>query len=156
MTDGAKKLRRFAGQLVGSSKRRWRSGGWRGCERKVVVGGNYVLHKLEADGADVLAQRRAEHHDLLLVGGVAEDLLHISTHVELLEHLVALVEHKMFDVLQLELARPDQGQNSARGANDHVWTAALQQFLVVADVHATEENANSHRLQVLRKPLVFL
>lgn len=43
--------------------------------------GNYILHELLADGANFLAQSSAEHHDLLFVRCVAENLLDISTHI---------------------------------------------------------------------------
>ena len=41
----------------------------------------YILHELLADGADVLGEGGREHHHLLLVGGVAEYLLHVPSHV---------------------------------------------------------------------------
>ena len=41
----------------------------------------YILHELLADGTDVLGERGGEHHDLLLVGRVPEDLLHVTPHV---------------------------------------------------------------------------
>ena len=42
---------------------------------------NYIIHKLLADGTDLLGQGSAEHHHLLLVRRVFKHLLHISTHV---------------------------------------------------------------------------
>lgn len=46
-----------------------------------MVGNYYILHELLADGPDVFAERRAEHHHLLAVRRVAVDFLHISAHV---------------------------------------------------------------------------
>lgn len=40
-----------------------------------------VLHKLPADGFDLIRQSCREHHDLLLLGSSPEDLLDIATHV---------------------------------------------------------------------------
>lgn len=40
-----------------------------------------VLHELLADGARFLGERGREHHNLLLRGGGAEDLLDIAAHV---------------------------------------------------------------------------
>lgn len=40
-----------------------------------------VLHKLLADGSDLLGERSAEHHDLLLRRRGSEDLLDVPTHV---------------------------------------------------------------------------
>jgi hypothetical protein len=49
---------------------------------RVPAGGaTYVVHELLAHGADLLGQRGAEHHDLLVVGGHLEDLLHVAAHV---------------------------------------------------------------------------
>ena len=43
--------------------------------------GPYVLHELLADRSDLLGAGGGEHHDLLLVGSGAEDLLHVAAHV---------------------------------------------------------------------------
>lgn len=40
-----------------------------------------VTHELLADGADLLGQGSAEHHNLLVGGGGTEDLLDIAAHV---------------------------------------------------------------------------
>ena len=40
-----------------------------------------VLHELLADRADLLGECGAEHHDLLLCRGSAEDLLNVAAHV---------------------------------------------------------------------------
>ena len=88
------------------------------------------LAELAADGADLLGEGGREHHDLLLVGRGAEDLLDVPPHVcgegrggvswgwwgwrhavhpvcdgrrtELLEELVALVQHEALHVVQLQ------------------------------------------------------
>merc|ERR1719264_2520225 len=62
-----------------------------------------VLHELLADWSDVLGEGGAEHHHLLLVGSSAENLLHVAPHIELLEHLVALVQDKVLQILQRKL-----------------------------------------------------
>ena len=82
----------------------------------------YVLHELLADWSDVLREGGAEHHHLLLVGSRAENLLHVAPHVcnrarsgmvqdkkvekkltQLLEHLVALIQDEVLQVLQRKL-----------------------------------------------------
>lgn len=40
-----------------------------------------VTHELLADGADLLGQGGAEHHNLLVGGGSTEDLLDVTAHV---------------------------------------------------------------------------
>ena len=57
---------------------------------------------------------------LLLVGGEAEDILNVASHVQLLQHLVALVQNEMLDVLQVERAVSGQRQNPARSPDDDV------------------------------------
>ena len=42
---------------------------------------SYVRHGLLARNPDVLGQGGAEHHDLLVVRSVPEDLLNVSAHV---------------------------------------------------------------------------
>lgn len=39
------------------------------------------LHKLLADGADLLGEGSREHHDLLLLRCSAENFLHVTTHI---------------------------------------------------------------------------
>lgn len=55
-------------------------GGGRGVEGEKVEG-IYILHELAAHWADLFAQGSTEHHDLLLMGGHAKNLLDIPTHV---------------------------------------------------------------------------
>lgn len=52
-------------------------------ELGVVVNVNLerVSHELLANRADLLRKRGTEHHDLLVGGGSAEDLLDITTHI---------------------------------------------------------------------------
>ena len=63
-----------------------------------------IVHELLAHGANLLGQGGGEHHHLLVVGGHLEDLLHVRAHVELLEHLIALVEDEMTALLERDVA----------------------------------------------------
>ena len=54
------------------------------------------------------------------MGGEAEDILNVASHVQLLQHLVAFVQDEMLDVLQVERAVSGQRQNPAWGADDDV------------------------------------
>lgn len=47
----------------------------------VNVDFEWVLHELLADGPGLFGQGGTEHHDLLLLWGSSEDLLHVSAHV---------------------------------------------------------------------------
>merc|ERR1712227_263301 len=102
----------------------------------------YILHELLADRSNVLAESGAEHHHLLLIRSGAEDLLNISSHVQLLQHLVTLVQNKVFQILQTQLLTLDQGEDAARSSNNNVRTVVLQHLLVLGDGHASEENSN--------------
>jgi len=59
-----------------------------------------ISHELSANGSDLLGKSRAEHHDLFLGRSRAENLLHVTTHIDLIKHLVTLVEDKSLDVAQ--------------------------------------------------------
>merc|ERR1719341_2274388 len=63
----------------------------------------YILHELLADWSDVLGEGGAEHHHLLLMGSRTENFLHVTPHVQLLQHLVALIQDKVLQVLQRKL-----------------------------------------------------
>lgn len=52
-----------------------------GYERKITAKWNYILHEFLADWSNLFAQSCAEHHNLLAVRSVSEDLLHVSSHV---------------------------------------------------------------------------
>jgi hypothetical protein len=41
----------------------------------------YILHKFLADRSDFLAQRGAEHHDLLVMGRRTKDFLYVPSHI---------------------------------------------------------------------------
>lgn len=45
----------------------------------IVLSG--ILHEFAADGLDVFGKRGGKHHNLLLLGGSAEDILHVGTHI---------------------------------------------------------------------------
>lgn len=53
------------------------------CELGLIVDVDFErsLHELLADGSDLLGKGGRKHHNLLLLGGGAEDLLHITAHV---------------------------------------------------------------------------
>merc|ERR1719273_1574075 len=115
-----------------------------------------VLHELLADRPDVLAEGGGEHHHLLLVGSRPEDLLHVPPHVQLLQHLVTLVQHEMLQVLQWELLALDEGQNPAGSSNNNMRTVALENLLVLRDRHPSEKHSNLDVGQKLGESLVLL
>jgi hypothetical protein len=51
-----------------------------------------VTHELPADRKDLLGKRGGEHHNLLLGGSNAEDLLHVAAHVWCLVLVLSLLQ----------------------------------------------------------------
>merc|ERR1719507_2643923 len=117
---------------------------------------SYVLHELLADWSDVLGEGGAEHHHLLLVGSRAENLLHVASHVQLLKHLVTLIQDKVLQILQRKLLGSDQSQNPARGAGHNVGAVVLQHLLVLGNGKSSEEHTNLDCREELAEPLIFL
>mmetsp|Transcript_32415 Transcript_32415/g.81591 ORF Transcript_32415/g.81591 Transcript_32415/m.81591 type:complete len:218 (-) Transcript_32415:273-926(-) len=107
-----------------------------------------VVHELLAHGADLLGQRGAEHHHLLVVGGHLEDLLHVAAHVELLKHLVTLVQDEVTALLQADVAVAGKRLESPRGGHNHVGGLLLELLLLLLEVHTTEHHHDMHVGQV--------
>ena len=69
-----------------------------------------------------------------------EYLLHVSSHVQLLQHLVTLVQDEVLDLLQRECLLPNQGQSSTRSSDYNVGRIALQCFFVLCDGNSSEKD----------------
>lgn len=95
----------------------------------------WVLHELLTDGTDFLRQGGGKHHHLLLVRGVTEDVLDVSSHVDGLQDLVTLVNDERLDVSQTDGLFLDQRVQSTGGGHDDMGTSflALQFFDVSLD-----------------------
>lgn len=108
-----------------------------------------VVHELLADRAHLGRERGREHHDLLLVRRRLEDALDVAAHVELLEHLVALVEHKLLELGDVEVLLVDERQHAAGRADDDVRLVVLERRDVLLDADAAVEDGGAHLRQVL-------
>jgi hypothetical protein len=75
---------------------------------------------------------------------------------QLLQHLVALVEDEMLQVLQVELLVADESEDAAGCADDDVRCHRLQRLLVLLNRHAAEEHSDLHARHVLAEALVLL
>ena len=75
---------------------------------------------------------------------------------QLLQHLVTLVQNKVFQILQTQLLALDQGEDAARSSNNNVRTVVLQHLLVLGDGHASEEDSDLDILEELAEPLILL
>ena len=61
---------------------------------------------------------------------------------ELLEHLVALVENEVLEVLEVELLAADEGEDPAGRAHHDVRAVRLEHLLVLRDRQTAEEHAD--------------
>jgi len=84
-----------------------------------------VLHELLADWSRLLGESGGEHHDLLLCGSSAENLLNIAAHVNLVQHLITLIEDESLDVAEAKLLVSNQSVQTARSSDDDVWMGLL-------------------------------
>jgi len=69
---------------------------------------HWVVHEFLADWSDFFGESGGEHHNLFLVWGRSENILHISSHIKGFQHLVTLVKNKMLNVLQIEFFSSDK------------------------------------------------
>lgn len=66
-----------------------------------------LLHELDTNLTYSLAHGGTEHHDLLVSGSLFEDVLHIASHVQLLQDFVALVEYKELEFIEFQVLPPN-------------------------------------------------
>ena len=59
---------------------------------------------------------------------------------ECLQHLVTLVENKVFDVLEVEASVPSESEDSSWSTNDDMWTILLQGVLILFNRHAAKKH----------------
>ena len=140
------------------------------------------MHELLANGADLLGEGGGEHHDLLVVGSGAEDVLNVFPHVcvqrerkkkenellhflrekdrrkqtKLLENIVTLVNNKVLEVLEVQLALVHELEDTTRGADENVGRGLLQDGDVLLLGLASAEVLNPDVLHVLGEALVLL
>lgn len=137
-----------------------------------------VSHELLADGANLLGEGGAEHHNLLVGGGSTENLLDIAAHVyskrvldnaniatenlswltNLVEHLVTLIEDESLDVAQRELLITDQGVQTTGGGDDNVGVGllVLEKLDVLLDGGTTVEDRGLDIGEVLGETSVLV
>ena len=109
-----------------------------------------VLHEHLADLLGLVRQRGREHHDLSLGLAGHEDLLHLSSHVSLVEHLVALIENEHLQVVEGESFVVRESEDTTRSTNDDMGRlGALENLLVFLDGDTTVENLSDDIRKVL-------
>ncbi len=115
----------------------------------------HLFHELATHGADFSRQGSREHHHLLLMRGHLEDLLDISSHVQLLKHLVAFVEDEVLDFLEVEGLASRQSEDPAWGSHNDLRGVFGEHALVVADGLPSEDDSGLE-VEVLIKALELL
>jgi len=115
-----------------------------------------VLAELAADRADLLAQGGGEHHDLLLVGGHAEDLLDVAAHFQGFQDAIALVEDEMLDVIELEGLLLGKAEDAAGSTDDDVGAVVLEDVTVGLDGDTAIEDGGLDLGKVLGEALVLV
>lgn len=122
----------------------------------VVLG--RVLHELLADGLDLVGEGGREHHDLLLLRRGTEDLLDVTAHVDLVEHLVALVKDEHADATQTQVLVPDKRIKPTGSSNDDVRVSVLvlEKLGILHDGGSTVEDADLDLGHVLGETSVLV
>mmetsp|Transcript_16077 Transcript_16077/g.38595 ORF Transcript_16077/g.38595 Transcript_16077/m.38595 type:complete len:268 (+) Transcript_16077:601-1404(+) len=115
-----------------------------------------VLAELFAHRTNFLAQGGTEHHHLLLVRSHTENFLDITAHVQRLQDAITLIQHEVFDIIQLESFLPCQSQHTTRGSNHNVRTIILEHVPVCLDSYASIEHGSLYFWQILGEPLILM
>jgi len=115
-----------------------------------------LVHKLLADFADLVVQRGSEHHHLLLARRKAEDLLHISPHVKTLKQRIALVEHKVLQLGEVERLLLGKSQDTTRGTNHNVGAVLLEDLPVLGNGQTTKEHRRLNVREVLLETIKLI
>jgi len=117
-----------------------------------------VLHELSADRLNLIGESSTEHHDLLLLGSSTEDFLDVAAHVDLVEHLVALVENEDTDAAQTKVLVTNQRIQPAGSTNDNVGVSVLilENLSILGDGSTAVEDPSFDLRHVLAKAGVLV
>lgn len=117
-----------------------------------------VLHELLGGLAGLRREGGREHHDLLVMRGLTEGLLHLLAHIGGVKELIALIKNKELDVLQAQGSLVRKGGNAARSTDNDVRGVGLQEFPLRGNVQASDDHldADSRGSEVLLEALKLL
>lgn len=124
----------------------------------VDVNLQWGLHELLTNRTDLLGQSGREHHHLLLVRGVSEDVLDISSHVQGLQDLVTLIDDEGLDVVQTNALLLHESVQSTGSSDYNVRTGlfVLQLLQVSSDWSTTVEDIGLDVRHVLGETSVLV
>jgi len=117
---------------------------------------NGISGKLLAHRPNFLAQGSREHHYLLFVGCRAEDGLNITTHVEVLEHLIALIQNESLDLVSLEFLLIDELLDTTRSTNNNMRGVLSQELIMLTNRDASIEDAHLDGRKIFGEANKFL
>lgn len=136
-----------------------------------------VPHELLANRPNLLRERSAEHHNLLVSRSRTENFLDVTAHVysrrqwsatvhlrrkktrtNLIQHFVTFVKNECLDVAQGELFVADQSIQTTRSTNDDVGERFLvgKNFDVLLDRSTSVEYRSLHIGKVLAEPSILV
>lgn len=78
-----------------------------------------------------------------------------KSHTELLQHLIALIQDEVFDVLEAEGLVADESEDTPRRPHHNVWAVLLHHLLVLLDGQAAEEHCHLHRGHILGEAFIL-
>jgi len=111
-----------------------------------------VTHELFTSLLNVARESSGEHHDLLVVRSLLENVLDVTSHVHRFssEESIALVKHKHLEVTQVQLLLTAKLQDTAGSSNNDVWgLEALKELDVVLDGLTTVDNISTDVSHIL-------
>merc|ERR1712195_59929 len=128
------------------------------CELRLLIDSDLVriLHKLLAKCTCFCCHGGTEHHHLLLLRGLDEDLLDIFAHVKLVQALVALIKYKLSAFLQFQIFFTQKPKYTSRSANQNVRRICLQHISVRCNWHASIDNSNLHVIEIFGKAVKLM
>jgi len=112
--------------------------------------------ELLGNGADLLGEGGGEHHDLLGVRGLGEDVLHGATHIEGGEQRIAFIEDEALEVREIEVALVDELLDTTGSADDDVGHLGLEEVLVLLYGDTAEEDLDLDLRHVFGETEVLL
>ena len=135
-----------------------------------------ILHKLFANGTNLLGERGAEHHNLLLCRRSSEDVLDVSTHIwwmdsayvrmfvnlflftNLIQHFIAFIENEDFDISEAKLLLSDQSVQTSRSSDNDMRVGVLvgKGFDILLHWCASIKDCCLHFREIFAEPGIFV
>merc|ERR1739838_290780 len=69
-----------------------------------------------------------------------ENILYISSHVQLLKHFITFIQYEMLNVLQADRVLTNEGQQSTGCSNNNMRTVLFESCLILRNRQASEKH----------------